>query len=64
MPFYGDGGSRRDYTYVDDVVDGMLAALDRARGYSLYNLGGSSTISLADLVHTLEKILLVFVKLC
>lgn len=57
MPFYGDGGSRRDYTYVDDVVDGMLAALDRARGYSLYNLGGSSTTSLADLVHTLEKIL-------
>ena len=54
LPFYGDGSSRRDYTYVDDVVDGVLRALDRARGFRIFNLGGSRTTTLAELVAALE----------
>lgn len=57
IPFFGDGSSRRDYTYVGDIVDGIVAALERARGYSIYNLGGSATTTLAELVALLEDAL-------
>jgi UDP-glucuronate 4-epimerase len=50
VPMYGDGGSRRDYTYVDDIVDGLLATLALAPGFEILNLGGADTTSLADLV--------------
>jgi UDP-glucuronate 4-epimerase len=50
IPFYGDGSTRRDYTYVDDIVDGVLRALDRCSGYEIYNLGESATTSLSELV--------------
>jgi len=50
IPFFGDGTTRRDYTYVDDIVDGTTRALDRCEGYEIYNLGESETISLAELV--------------
>ena len=51
VPMYGDGGSRRDYTFVDDIVDGLVAALDLAPGFEILNLGGADTTSLRDLVH-------------
>jgi UDP-glucuronate 4-epimerase len=57
LPFFGDGSTRRDYTYVDDIVAGVVAAADRARGYEVYNLGGSQTTTLADLVRMLEAVL-------
>ena len=47
---YGDGASRRDYTYVDDIVDGIRRALKEPDGYRLYNLGTRATTGLADLV--------------
>jgi UDP-glucuronate 4-epimerase len=50
VPMYGDGGSRRDYTYVDDIVDGLLATLELAPGFEILNLGGADTTSLRDLV--------------
>lgn len=50
IPVFGDGSSQRDYTYVDDVVAGTLAAIDRGQGYRIYNLGESRTTSLLDLV--------------
>lgn len=50
IPMYGDGGSRRDYTYIDDIVDGVVAALDLEPKFEIFNLGGSQTTSLADLV--------------
>jgi len=50
IPFFGDGTMRRDYTYIDDIVDGVLRALDRCRGYEIYNLGESATTTLAELV--------------
>jgi UDP-glucuronate 4-epimerase len=51
VPLYGDGSSRRDYTYVDDILDGLVAALDLAPGFEIVNLGGADTTSLLDLVH-------------
>jgi len=47
---YGDGSSARDYTYVSDIVEGIVRATERARGYHIWNLGGSRTITLAELV--------------
>lgn len=55
IPFFGDGSSRRDYTYVTDIVDGVMRALDRAKGFEIYNLGGSHTVSLKELVELLEE---------
>ncbi len=57
LRFHGDGSSSRDYTYIDDCVAGVVAAIDRAArvpGYRIYNLGGSETTSLAELVAMLE----------
>jgi UDP-glucuronate 4-epimerase len=56
IPFYGDGSSRRDYTYVDDIVDGVIRALDRCEGYEIYNLGESQTTSLAELVSMIGEV--------
>ncbi|MBI5364917.1 MAG: GDP-mannose 4,6-dehydratase [Planctomycetes bacterium] len=50
IPFFGDGTMRRDYTYIDDIVDGVVRALDRCNGYAIYNLGESATTSLTELV--------------
>jgi UDP-glucuronate 4-epimerase len=55
IPFYGDGSTRRDYTYIDDIVDGVVRALDRCAGYEIYNLGESATTSLSELVALIGK---------
>jgi len=52
---YGDGTSRRDYTYVDDIVDGLVRAIGREFGYEIINLGRSDTVVLNDLVTILEQ---------
>ena len=52
---YGDGSSRRDYTYIDDIVAGVLGSLNAPPGYRVYNLGESVTLSLSELVALLEK---------
>lgn len=57
IPFFGDGQSRRDYTFVEDIAAGIDAALQRASGYAIYNLGGSATTSLQELVDHLGRIL-------
>jgi UDP-glucuronate 4-epimerase len=57
LPFYGDGSSARDYTFIDDILDGVIASIDRSAPgqYRCYNLGGSRTTTLAQLVELLEK---------
>ena len=57
IPIYGNLDSSRDYTFVADIVDGLLRALDRCGGFRIYNLGNSHPIPLAELVSTLEKAL-------
>jgi len=56
IPFYGDGTSRRDYTYIDDIVDGIEAALEYATpGFEIVNLGGAHPVTLSELVLAIEK---------
>jgi UDP-glucuronate 4-epimerase len=50
VPQFGDGSSARDYTYVDDISAGVLAALDAAAPFEIVNLGGSRTTTLARLI--------------
>jgi UDP-glucuronate 4-epimerase len=57
IPFYGDGSSARDYTYIDDIVNGINCALNNLKGYNIYNLGESRIITLDRLVKSIEKAL-------
>ena len=57
LPLYGDGRASRDYTYIDDIIDGVVRALDRCPDYRVYNLGESRPIELNDLVRALETAL-------
>jgi len=55
LPYYGDGSSRRDYTYIDDIADGVEAALESAIPFEIVNLGGAHPVTLAELVAAVEK---------
>jgi UDP-glucuronate 4-epimerase len=56
VPLYGDGSSRRDYTYVGDIVDGVAAAIQYdGSAFDVFNLGNSETIELASLVALIES---------
>jgi len=57
IPVYGSGESRRDYTYIDDIVTGVLGAVRVNPVYDILNLGESQTISLLELVSELENAL-------
>jgi UDP-glucuronate 4-epimerase len=57
VPLFGDGSSARDYTYVDDIVAGIIATVERARGYQVFNLGRSEVVSLKDLIAHIESAL-------
>lgn len=50
IPVYGDGTSQRDYTYVSDVVAGLLLGLDRAQGFRIVNLGGGKPVVLTEML--------------
>ena len=58
ITLFGDGSSRRDYTFIDDIVSGTVAAIERVQpgAYEIYNLGGTQTISLKELVDTIERV--------
>jgi UDP-glucuronate 4-epimerase len=55
IPLFGDGSTARDYTYIDDIVDGVLACTQREFGFEIFNLGESHTVTLARLVELLER---------
>ncbi len=55
VTLFGDGGSRRDYTYISDIVDGIVAAMELAPGFEIINLGGAETTRLSDLVSWLAE---------
>src|SRR5215203_3182873 len=56
IPVFGDGTTRRDYTYVDDIIDGVTAAIAYDKSdYEVINLGESRTVELNELISLLEK---------
>ena len=57
IPFYGDGSSGRDYTYVDDIIDGVVAALHNVFPHKVINLGGNHPVLLQDMIATVEQVL-------
>lgn len=57
IPVFGDGSTARDYTYVSDTVDGIMACTRQAFGYEIFNLGESQTVTLSRLVSLLETAL-------
>ena len=57
IPMYGDGSMRRDYTYIDDIIDGVVAAIEKCGSYRIINLGESKPIVLRDMIATIGKAL-------
>ncbi len=57
IPVFGDGSTARDYTYVTDTVDGVLACTRKQFGFEIFNLGESQTVQLSYLIELLEKAL-------
>lgn len=56
LRLYGDGSQQRDYTYVDDIAEGTLAAL-KPVGFEVINLGGDKPVSILEVIHQLEQLL-------
>jgi UDP-glucuronate 4-epimerase len=67
IPVFGDGSMQRDFTYIDDIIDGTMAAISKlvrrsesegeCAGFNIYNLGESRPVSVSDLIKELEKAL-------
>jgi UDP-glucuronate 4-epimerase len=55
IPVFGDGSTARDYTYIDDILQGVIACTTREFGYEVFNLGESQTVTLARLIEVLEE---------
>jgi len=56
ITLYGDGSTRRDYTYTDDIVDGVMSSITyRNSMYEIINLGNNQTVELLELVEAIEK---------
>jgi UDP-glucuronate 4-epimerase len=55
IPFYGDGKTARDYTFISDITNGIGCALGKLKGYNIYNLGESRVVLLKDLIGVLEE---------
>ncbi len=55
ISMFGDGSSSRDHTYIDDIVEGILAATQKEFGFKIFNLGGSKATLLRDLIRLIEK---------
>lgn len=52
---YGDGSSSRDYTYIDDIIEGILSALQLSCGFEIFNLGNSHATHLNEVIHLIER---------
>jgi UDP-glucuronate 4-epimerase len=57
IPVFGDGKSQRDFTYVEDLVDGLVRALDSGLAFDVLNLGAGRTVTVLEVVEVLEKAL-------
>ena len=61
IPFYGDGTTSRDYTFVDDIVAGIVSSINYVntdeKVFEIFNIGGDKTVSLMEMVETIEEVL-------
>lgn len=57
IPFYGDGTTARDYTYIEDIVRGILSAIETTDDFMIYNLGNSEPVKLMELVTTISEVI-------
>ena len=61
IPFYGDGTTSRDYTFVDDIVAGIVSSINYINTdekiFEIFNIGGDKTVSLMEMVETIEEVL-------
>lgn len=58
IPVFGDGSTRRDYTYIDDIVSGIMGALHYdLSNYELFNLGNDQTVTLSGMIETIESVI-------
>lgn len=61
IPMYGDGTTSRDYTYIDDIVDGIIKSCDYVENndnvYEIINLGSNNPISLKEMINTIGEVL-------
>ena len=58
IPVFGDGSTRRDYTYIDDIVSGIIGALHYDQSnYEILNLGNDETVTLSQMIETIESVL-------
>ena len=55
LPVYGDGSALRDFTYVDDIVEGIVRAMDRPQGFEIINLGCHRPVRVLELISMLEE---------
>jgi len=55
IPVFGDGKAQRDFTYYTDIIEGLVASIDRCNGYHVYNLGESRVVQLMELIALIEK---------
>lgn len=52
---YNNGNHKRDFTYIDDITEGIILALEKAKGYKIYNLGNQKPVTLIKFISILEK---------
>ncbi len=57
IPIFGDGSTARDYTYISDILEGVLACTEKEFGFAVFNLGESQTVRLDRLIELLEAAL-------
>ena len=55
IPIYGDGSARRDFTFIDDIIHGIVNSIERCSGYNIYNLGESRVVPLMELISLIEQ---------
>lgn len=55
VPVFGDGKARRDFTYIDDIMEGVLSAMEKCYPFEIINLGESKTIELLELIKMIEE---------
>lgn len=55
IPVFGSGFSKRDYTYVSDIIEGMISVMEKSFDYEIFNLGDSRTVELMELIRLIEK---------